>query len=352
MAWPRARSIASQAAHPAHPAPRWSFVTVEAAVTLVGNSAHIRAIQAKVDAWGVYTEPVLIVGESGTGKEVVAHAVHAASSRQHRPLHVINCAALSPELLMAELFGHDRGAFTGATQSRQGRLRAADGATLLLDEISEAPPALQAALLRVIENGEVQPVGSDRVVPVDIRIIATSNRPLAELAGGAVFRLDLLHRLAGLVVRIAPLRSRPEDIAPLARMFLWHLASTTGRTLVLSLRAMQRLEEYALPGNGRELRQILVRASAGTAGGHIDALAIEAAIAESPVVGALAASPASIAEETLAAIIRRHITATLDATEGNLSAAARRLDVPRSTLQHYLIKYEIERGRQSRSCSA
>ena len=218
-------------------------MTPQASATLVGNSAHIRAIQAKVAAWGVYTEPVLILGESGTGKEVVAHAVHAASSCQHRPLHVVNCAALSSELLMAELFGHDRGAFTGATQSRKGRLRAADGATLLLDEISEAPPALQAALLRVIENGEVQPVGSDHVAAVDIRIIATSNRPLAELAGGAVFRLDLLHRLAGLVVRIAPLRSRPEDIAPLARMFLRHLASTTGRTLVLSLRAMQRLEE-------------------------------------------------------------------------------------------------------------
>lgn len=253
---------------------------------------------------------------------------------------------------MAELFGHDQGAFTGATRSRLGRLRAADGATLLLDEISEAPPALQAALLRVIENGEVQPVGSDQVAPVDVRILATSNRPLGELAGGAAFRLDLLHRLAGLVVRIEPLRNRPEDIAPLALMFLRGLAANTGRPLVLSSRGMRRLEEYGLPGNGRELRQILVRASVSTTGGRIDALAIEAAIADSPVRGALAASPESIADETLAAIIRRHIAATLDATEGNLSAAARRLDVPRSTLQHYLVKYGIEREHQSRSCSA
>jgi transcriptional regulator with GAF, ATPase, and Fis domain len=319
---------------------------------LVGDSLHIRAIRTRVAGWARYTEPVLILGESGTGKEVVAHAVHAASSRRDRPLHVVNCAGLSGEVLMAELFGHDRGAFTGATRSRLGRLRAADGATLLLDEISEAPPALQAALLRVIENGEVQPVGSDQLAAVDVRILATSNRPFAELASGTAFRLDLLHRLAGLVVKITPLRDRPEDIAPLALRFLVGLATVTGRTLVLSPRAMRRLEEYTLPGNGRELRQILVRASAVTSGRRIDALAIESAIADSPVPGAHCASPATIEDGTLAAVIRRHLTATLDATEGNLSAAARRLDVPRSTLQHYLVKYEIERGRQSRSCSA
>jgi len=319
---------------------------------LIADRPHIRAIRARVSGWAAYAEPVLIVGESGTGKEVVARAVHAASTRCDRPLHVVNCAGLSPEVLMAELFGHDRGAFTGATRSRLGRLRTADGATLLLDEISEAPRALQAALLRVMENGEVQPVGSDHVAPVDVRILATSNRPLAELASGAAFRLDLLHRLAGLVVRIAPLRSRPEDIAPLADMFLERLAATAGRTLALTPRAMQRLEEYALPGNGRELRQILVRASAGTTGEHVDALAIESAIADSPAAGAITVDPESMADGTLAAIIRRHIAATLDATDGNLSAAARRLDVPRSTLQHYLVKYEVERGRQSRSCSA
>ena len=154
------------------------------------------------------------------------------------------------------------------------------------------------------------------------------------------------------MVKIAPLRSRPEDIAPLAHMFLGRLSSNGGRTLELSPRAMLHLEEYSLPGNGRELRQILVRAAASTTTDRIDALVIEAAIADSLMAGAATGRPESTADGTLAAVIRRHITATLDAAEGNLSAAARRLDVPRSTLQHYLVKYEIERGRQSRSCSA
>ncbi len=327
-------------------------MSAPAEVGLIGDSPHVRAIRAKIADWAAYTEPVLIVGESGTGKDVVARAVHAASSRRHLPLHVVNCAGLSAEVLMAELFGHERGAFTGATGARLGRLRAADGGTLLLDEISEAPPGLQAALLRVIENGEVQPVGSDDVAQVDVRILATSNRPAAELASGAAFRLDLLHRLAGMVVQVAPLRSRPEDIAPLAHMFLTRLESTIGKRVELTPRAMQRLESYELPGNARELRQILVRASAGAADGRIDALTIESAIADSLTVGAPAAAPENMADRTLAAVIRRHIGATLDATGGNLSAAARRLDVPRSTLQHYLVKYDVEYGRQSRSCSA
>jgi len=327
-------------------------MTARTRVSLVGDSPHLQAIRARVDCWSECLEPVLIVGESGTGKEVIARAVHAASSRRDKPLYVVNCAAFSHDVLMAELFGHERGAFTGATHTRRGRLRAADGATLLLDEISEAPPALQAALLRVIENGEVQPVGSDEVAPVDVRILATSNRPLPELVSGSAFRLDLFHRLAGLMVCVTPLRNRTEDIAPLAHMFLAELTSSCGRTLALSPRALQRLQEYSLPGNARELRQILVRASVGTADERIDALAIEAAIADSPVANALIASPESVADATLAAIIRRHIIATLDATEGNLSAAARRLDVPRSTLQHYLVKYEIEREHQSSRYSA
>jgi len=319
---------------------------------LVGESSHIRDIHNKAAAWSQCTEPVLITGESGTGKEVIAQTIHANSLRSDRPLHVVNCAALSHEVLMAELFGHERGAFTGAIHSRRGRLRAASGATLLLDEISEAPAALQAALLRVIENGEAQPVGADAPVAVDVRLLATSNRPLAELASGAAFRLDLLHRLAGLVVRIAPLRRRTEDIAPLARMFLRELGPSGEQPLRLSRQAIRRLEDYALPGNGRELRQILVRATATTSGERINTLTIEAAIADSPAARTIAATPEALVDETLAATIRRHIAATIDATEGNLSAAARRLDVPRSTLQHYLIKYDIDRERQSRTFSA
>jgi two-component system response regulator HydG len=319
---------------------------------IVGTSAHVQRLRAKIRHWSPHDEPVLILGESGTGKEVVARAVHATSTRSHRPLHVVNCAALGGDVLMAELFGHVRGAFTGATQARSGRLRAADGATLLLDELSEAPPTLQAALLRVVEQGEVQTMGTDGVSRVNVRLMATSNRPPAELADGSAMRFDLLQRLAGFVVRIQPLRRRPEDVAPLARLFLDEIGAALDHDLVLSPRALARLETQPLRGNARELRQLLVRATTFCADGRIHALAIDEAIADSPLDANPAAGVSPLADGTLATVIRDHIAATLDATDGNLSAAARRLDVPRSTLQHYLVKYGIERQAQSSSCSA
>jgi DNA-binding NtrC family response regulator len=255
---------------------------------------------------------------------------------------------------MAELFGHERGAFTDAARARIGRLRAADGATLVLDEISEAPAALQAALLRVVEQGEVQPVGSERTVRVDVRLMASSNRPFDELSSGGVLRHDLLHRLAAFVVHKQPLRARPADIAPLACMFLERLFPNARSRPSLSAAALRRLEAYAYPGNVRELRQILVRAAAHADGLRIGALAVEIALADSPLGGAISADAAmNSADVTLAGVIRRHLAATLDSTCGNLSAAARSLDVPRSTLQHYLSKFEIERADpQSSSRSA
>ncbi|NKB88583.1 MAG: AAA domain-containing protein [Acidobacteria bacterium] len=317
---------------------------------LVGTSAHTVSVRERIDRWRACEEPVLIVGESGTGKEVAARSVHANSARADKPLHVVNCAGLAEDVLMAELFGHVRGAYTGALASRQGRLRRAEGATLLLDEVTEAPAALQSALLRVLEHGEIQPVGSDTVEHIDVRLIATTNRSAQELADGSALRADLRHRLGALVLRLAPLRHRPEDIAPLADLFLDQLAEHRGMRYRLSTEGLRVLTDSPLAGNARELRQVLVRASIDCPDGVIHALAVTEAlrsgfqIEASDACGAIYDNGA-----TLADVIRRHLSATLDATGGNLSEAARRLDIPRSTLQHHLARYAIERPSRAQS---
>jgi DNA-binding NtrC family response regulator len=328
---------------------------IESSSRLVGVSDHIERIRRDIGTWSRCDEPILIVGESGTGKEVVARALHAGSGRADRPLHVVNCAALAPEVLMAELFGHVRGAYTGAIEARPGRLRRADGATLLLDEITESSPNLQSALLRVIEQGEVQPVGADSLAKVDVRILATTNRSPDELCAGSALRGDLLHRLGTLVVKLQPLRERPEDIRPLTDMFLADIRCAEGQPPRLTEGAYAELETAHLSGNARELRQILVRAVAAFPGEPVHALAVRDAMAagiHTPTSGTQGAVEST--GGTLADVIRAHIAATLDATRGNLSEAARRLDVPRSTLQHYLVRYGIDRDAagQSRTRSA
>lgn len=295
-----------------------------------------------------YSEPVLVVGETGTGKEVAARALHACGPRRSRPFHAINCAGLATELLSSELFGHRAGAYTGASRRRLGAFRTASASTLLLDEITEAPPGLQAALLRVLETSCVRPLGSDRAGIVDVRVVATSNRSWAELQDGECLRTDLLHRLAGFIIEIPPLRRRPEDILPLAEKFLSELGAARGTRFELTATARSFVECLPLPGNGRELRQIMLRASSTSPSGRLDREVVHDAAAALP--GARVVADTAPPSDSLAAVIRTHIQSTLSATGGNLSAAARRLQVPRSTLQHYLVKYDVRRGtRSSRS---
>jgi transcriptional regulator with GAF, ATPase, and Fis domain len=201
---------------------------------------------------------VLIEGETGTGKEVVAKAVHRLSARSGKPFVVLNCAAIPEALLEAELFGHTRGAFTGAVQSRTGRIEAAHGGTLFLDEIGEMPLALQAKMLRFLESGELQRVGDNEVLRVDVRVVAASHQPLAKRAKEGTFRLDLYHRLAVFPVVVPALRDRMEDLLPLAEYLLARLGEEMPMKR-LSEGAAKKLMEHAWPGNVRELAHVLER---------------------------------------------------------------------------------------------
>jgi transcriptional regulator with GAF, ATPase, and Fis domain len=206
------------------------------------------------------TTTVLIEGETGTGKELVARAVHRLSERAAKPLAVLNCAAIPEALLEAELFGHVRGAFTGAVGSRVGRMEAADGGTLLLDEIGEMPLAMQAKMLRFLESGEVQRVGENEAMRVDVRLIAATHQQLERRAAEGTFRLDLYHRLAVFPIEVPALRERMEDIAELAEHFLERMGRASPRKR-LSAEASAKLLEHGWPGNVRELMHVLERAA-------------------------------------------------------------------------------------------
>jgi transcriptional regulator with GAF, ATPase, and Fis domain len=202
---------------------------------------------------------VLVEGETGSGKEVVAQALHRLSSRSSKPFIILNCAAIPDALLEAELFGHTRGAFTGAIQARTGRIEAAHGGTLFLDEIGEMPLHLQAKVLRFFESGELQRVGDNEVIQVDVRVVAATNRQLESATNAGTFRLDLYHRLAVFPIEIPPLRERLQDLAALSEHFLTQLGKREPRK-VLSAIALAKLKEHDWPGNVRELAHVLERA--------------------------------------------------------------------------------------------
>jgi transcriptional regulator with GAF, ATPase, and Fis domain len=226
---------------------------------VVGDSRAMREIASLVRMVAPRTTTVLIEGETGTGKEVIAKALHKLSPRASKPFAVLNCAAIPESLLEAELFGHTRGAFTGAVQSRMGRIEAAHGGTLLLDEIGEMPMAMQSKMLRFLESGELQRVGDNEITHVDVRLIAATHQPLEENAKQGIFRLDLYHRLAVFPIEVPPLRERLEDIPCLAEHFLDQLAQPTARKH-LREDALVRLQQHQWAGNVRELMHVLERA--------------------------------------------------------------------------------------------
>ena len=227
---------------------------------LVGESAVMLELARTIRLVAPHTATVLIEGETGTGKEVVAHAVHRLSPRSAKPFVVLNCAAIPEALLEAELFGHTRGAFTGAVQSRTGRIEAAHGGTLFLDEIGEMPIGLQAKMLRFLENGEIQRVGDNDTVRVNVRVVAATHQDLEARANAGDFRLDLYHRLAVFPIEIPPLRERLDDIAALSEHFLALMGRNAPRKN-LSAAALDKLYAHDWPGNVRELAHVLERAS-------------------------------------------------------------------------------------------
>jgi DNA-binding NtrC family response regulator len=272
---------------------------------------------------------VLILGESGTGKEVAARTLHALSERRAAPFLCVNCAALSAGLLESELFGHERGAFTGADRMRKGRFELADGGTILLDEVSEIDPSLQAKLLRVLQERAFERVGSSQTRRVDVRVVATTNRDLlAEMAEGR-FREDLYYRLNVLPVRLRPLRERREEIPLLAEHFLKRHRKR------VSNGAMKRLCEYEWPGNVRELANVLERAAVLCAGDEISAETI------APWLNSPARGPQSLVGLSLDQVERRVIEENLKACGGHRENAARRLGITSRTLRDKLKKWRV-----------
>jgi Nif-specific regulatory protein len=228
---------------------------------IIGSSAPMRRVFEQIRAVAKWTTTVLIRGESGTGKELVASAIHYNSPRSDKPFIRLNCAALSDTLLESELFGHDKGAFTGANDHRLGRFEQADGGTLFLDEIAEISAPFQAKLLRVVQEGEFERVGSSKTRAVDVRIIAATNRNLEEDVAEGKFREDLYYRLNVMPIYMPPLRARTEDIPDLARFLATRISERQGRTLELTDCAFRLLMQHDWPGNVRELENCLERAA-------------------------------------------------------------------------------------------
>lgn len=294
---------------------------------------------------------VLVRGETGTGKEFVAELLHAQSARADKPLVRFNCAALPAELADAELFGHVRGAFTGANATRPGFFRKADGGTLILDEIGELPLAIQAKLLRALQEGEIQPVGSGRVETVQVRVVASTNRDLAADVKAGAFREDLYYRIAVVELVVPPLRDRHDDIRPLASEFARRYADRFGLgAITLEPALLDALERAEWPGNVRQLENTIARLAALSTGGVIGLADFRAA-----ETGDLPATPAApdlqdqppdtrngpTLKEQVEAFERGIIARALDACGGNQSEAARRLGVSRVTLIDKLKKYGL-----------
>ncbi len=229
---------------------------------MIGDSLPMRELFALISRVASSDVPVLIQGETGTGKELVAKALHAESRRATKPLLAENCAAVPENLLESELFGHKKGSFTGAVEDRAGHFVVADGGTVFLDEIGDMPLPMQAKLLRVLQNGEVRPVGSNVTRKVDVRIVAATHRDLPEAVRGGTFREDLLFRLNVITLYLPPLRERAGDIALLARGLLPGIIAEVGREVALSAEAVEALQSWTWPGNVRELENELRRAVA------------------------------------------------------------------------------------------
>jgi two-component system response regulator FlrC len=285
---------------------------------------------------------VLLLGESGTGKEVAARAVHAWSRRAEGPFVAVNCAALSANLLESELFGHEKGSFTGAAGRRRGRIELAAGGTFFLDEVGELDPNLQAKLLRVLQEREFERVGGNQSIRVDVRWIAASNRNLEAMLAVGQFREDLYHRLAVFPVHLPPLRERVEDIVPLAERLLERVAAELGRpNLCLTPEASAALRRWPWPGNVRELANTLERAAILMDDDTIDE-SVLFALPGRPKVPPSATASASVAgPQTLTDLERQAIVGALERNEGNRRKAAEELGIGLRTLYDKLKRYDL-----------
>jgi transcriptional regulator with GAF, ATPase, and Fis domain len=289
----------------------------------------------------------LVLGESGTGKELVARAIHDFSARAKRPFLSVNCSGLTDTLLEAELFGHAKGAFTGAVGERPGLFEAADGGTLFLDELASTSPAFQASLLRALQSGEVRRVGSTQARKVNVRVIGASNAPLRDLVAAGSFRADLFYRLSVFSIELPPLRARAGDIELLIPCFLQRFASPDEAIPHLTREAMEALASYQFPGNVRELENALRRAVALSSNGliTIDCLPAEIAAAKRKETVAAQARPdlEIIADRpTMDELQRRYLHLILEETGWNRRRAASVLELDRRTIQRLIARYRLQ----------
>ena len=312
---------------------------------LVGDSEQMDELRGIIERIASTDATVLVRGESGVGKELVARAIHFRSRRRQGPFVCMNCAALSESLLESELFGHEKGAFTGATDRKPGKFEQSDGGTLFLDEVGEMPPAIQAKFLRALEGHPFERVGGRTAVDADVRVVAATNRDLEEAVAEGTFRKDLYYRLFVVEIQVAPLRDHAEDIVQLAHFFCDQFVKKSGREISgFTPGALAALKAYDWPGNVRELRNAVERTVILCAGDQISEADIQlstlATTDESSSSSSVVPSGGNVSLETLE---QQHILAVLESTEWNKSQAARILGIERSTLDRKLKRYQVSR---------
>lgn len=300
---------------------------------VIAESPSMKKILREVEIIAKSHSNVFIFGESGTGKEVIAGLIHAHSRRKDHPFIRVNCAALPDTLIESEFFGHEKGAFTGALQKRIGRFERADRGTLLLDEISEIPLALQAKLLRVVQEQEFERVGGSEPIHVDVRLVSTSNREMKQAIDEKTFRADLYYRLNVIPIYLPPLRERPEDILPLAKHFIQEVCERNQIPLkTLSKDAEEKLLSYEWPGNIRELRNVVE---------HGVVMDYSEAIEKDHLLINIKEKSQPLPPITIKELEKKHILAMLDRLEGNRTQAAKALGISVRTLRNKLKEYEV-----------
>jgi DNA-binding NtrC family response regulator len=307
---------------------------------IIGRSRAMEEVIRRAELVAETKSTVLITGETGTGKELVARAIHDRSSQRDMPLIKVNCAAIPETLLESELFGHVRGAFTGATTTKKGKFGLADGGTIFLDEIGTMSPALQSKLLRVLQEREFEPLGSERSEKVDLRVIAATNRDLRQMVADAKFQEDLFYRLNVIPIEIPPLRERREDIPALVEHFIQKHAQRVGRRFErLEESVMAGLQQYDWPGNVRELENTIERAVVLSAGPIIGARAVSVLGAASPQTTTL---PSLKLRQNIEWVERETIRRALESAAGIKKDAAELMGISQRALSYYLAKYRLD----------
>jgi two-component system response regulator AtoC len=318
--------------------------------SIIGRSDSMRRLFDMIRLVAGSDATVLLEGESGTGKEMVARTIHRLSGRQNGPFVVIDCGALPETLLESELFGHMRGAFTGAVVAKRGLLEEAHEGTIFLDEIADMSPALQAKLLRVIQEGEIRPVGGSRRVKVNVRVISASNQALAPLVAAKAFREDLFYRLAVIPIIVPPLRQRREDIPLLVNAFVSESCARYGRSLLaVPPEAMRLLTNHPWPGNVRELRHLIERAVLTASGSELAADRLFGDLMGKEAPATPMSSLKHESQDAVRLLERARILAALSHTNGNRAWAARWLKISRASFYNKLRDYQIQPSERARN---